>query len=44
MPSRFYVTTPIYYINAPPHLDGVQHDRGRRSRATTVLRARAGFS
>ena len=20
MPSRFYVTTPIYYINAPPHL------------------------
>ena len=20
MPSRFYITTPIYYINAPPHL------------------------
>ena len=20
MPGRYYITTPIYYVNAPPHL------------------------
>ena len=22
MPNKFYVTTPIYYVNAPAHLGG----------------------
>ena len=28
--SRFYITTPIYYINAEPHLGPRLHDHGRR--------------
>ena len=33
--SRFYVTTPIYYVNAVPHLGHVLHD-GRRRRARAL--------
>ena len=38
--SRFYVTTPIYYVNALPHLGHLLHDRRRRRARALPPRAR----